>query len=77
LGNLYFNAGKIDLADAEYLRALQTMPGYAMRWRVSDGCELPGQGRRGDHLAHPGQPAMPVPEFVIALGSYTQPPASH
>jgi tetratricopeptide (TPR) repeat protein len=69
LGNLHFDGGELDAAQAAYETALRTLPGYVYG--------LAGLGKvaaaRGDfptaitHYQDAIQ-TMPLPEFVIALG---------
>jgi tetratricopeptide (TPR) repeat protein len=69
LGNLYFNLGKIDRAEAEYLRTLEDKPGYVYalaglgRVRMAQG-----QTEQAITLLTQARQAIPMPEFVIALG---------
>lgn len=69
IGNLHFNAGELDAADAQYQASLTTLDGYVYG--------LAGRGRvaaaRGDLATAvafytAAIARMPLPEFVIALG---------
>lgn len=73
LGNLYFNTGNLEQAEAEYQRTLQDRPNYVYA--------IAGLGRvqaaRGNmdeaiKLLEKAVAIMPMPEFVITLGDLYQ-----
>lgn len=71
--NLYFNNGKLERAEIEYLRALEGYPGYVYAL-AGLGRVRAAQGRMNDAvslLTRAGE-AMPLPEFIIALGDLYQ-----
>ena len=73
LANLYFNAGNLQGAEAEYQRTLQGMPGYVYalaglgRVRAAQG-----QTEEAIRLLTDASRSMPLPEFVISLGEIYQ-----
>jgi tetratricopeptide (TPR) repeat protein len=73
LGNLYFSMGDLENAQAEYLRTLQGMPGYIYAL-AGLGRVRAAQGRFDEaiDLLSKASEAMPVPEFIIALGDIYQ-----
>jgi tetratricopeptide (TPR) repeat protein len=69
LGNLYFNAGRTQEADAQYRRALFDDPGYPYGLAGIARVEA-ASGRYQLAVAHYRQAVdtYPLPDFVIALG---------
>jgi tetratricopeptide (TPR) repeat protein len=73
LGNLYFNTGDLDQAEAEYQRTLQDRPNYV--YAIAGlGRVQAAQGRMDEaiHLLEKAIAIMPMPEFVITLGDLYQ-----
>jgi tetratricopeptide (TPR) repeat protein len=73
LGNLYFNKGDLDGAEAQYEASLTTLDGYV----YGLAGEAKVAGARGDlagatALYAQAIQTMPLPEFVIALGDVDQ-----
>lgn len=73
LGNLYFNSGDLDQAEAEYQRTLQDRPDYVYAV-VGLGRVQAARGNARDaiKLLEQAVAIMPMPEFVIALGDLYQ-----
>lgn len=73
LANLYFNTGKLEQAELEYLRTLQDRPNYVYalaglgRVRVAQG-----KIEEAIELLNQTIAIMPLPEFVITLGDLYQ-----
>jgi len=73
LGNLYFNTGNLDQAEAEYQRTLQDRPDYV--YAIAGlGRVQAAQGNRDEaiKLLERAIAIMPMPEFVITLGDLYQ-----
>lgn len=69
LGNLYFNMGKLNEADAEYQYTLQNRPGYV--YAIAGlGKVRAAQGRYAEaiKLLTQATDIVPLPDFVITLG---------
>jgi tetratricopeptide (TPR) repeat protein len=73
LGNLYFNTGDLDQAEAEYQRTLQDKPNYVYAMaglgRVQAARGNPDEAIK---LLEKAVAIMPMPEFVITLGDVYQ-----
>ena len=69
LGNLYFNTGDLERAEAEYQRTLQDRADYVYAL-AGLGRVRAAQGKmeEGIELLKQAVAIMPLPEFVIALG---------
>jgi len=69
LGHLYFGAGDLASAEAEYRRSLQTLPGYVYG-RAGLGRAAAARGDYGGAITHyqSAIERVAIPEFVIALG---------
>ncbi len=73
LGNLYFNTGELDQAEAEYQRTLQDRPNYV--YAIAGlGRVQAAQGNTDEaiKLLEKAIAIMPMPEFVITLGDLYQ-----
>jgi len=73
LGNLYFNTGNLEQAEAEYQRTLQDRPNYV--YAIAGlGRVRAAQGNSGEaiKLLEQAVAIMPMPEFVITLGDLYQ-----
>jgi tetratricopeptide (TPR) repeat protein len=69
LGNLYFNAGKLSDAEAQYQRALRDLPGYVQG--IAGIASVRAAQKKYGEAAGLYQRAIdiyPVPQYVIALG---------
>ena len=73
LGNLYFNTGNLEQAEAEYQRTLQDRPNYVYAM-AGLGRVQAAQGKTDEaiKLLEKAVGIMPMPEFVIALGDLYQ-----
>jgi tetratricopeptide (TPR) repeat protein len=73
LGNLYFNTGNVDQAEAEYQRTLQDRPNYVYAM-AGLGRVQAAQGNMAEaiKLLEKAVAIMPMPEFVITLGDLYQ-----
>lgn len=73
LGNLYFNTGKFEQAELEYVHTLSDRPGYiyalAGLGRVR---AIQGEIDEAIELLTEATNVMPLPEFVITLGNLYQ-----
>ncbi|MGI8587571.1 MAG: tetratricopeptide repeat protein [Chloroflexia bacterium] len=69
LGNLYFNSGKLDLAEAQYNSALAVFPGY-LHAQAGLAQVRAAQGRSNEAVALYKQAIanVPLPQYVQALG---------
>jgi tetratricopeptide (TPR) repeat protein len=73
LGNLYFNSGNLEAAEAQYNQALTSYPGYVYaiaglgRVRAAQG-----QIDQAIELMNQAVAIIPMPEFVITLGDLYQ-----
>jgi tetratricopeptide (TPR) repeat protein len=69
LANLYFNQGNLDQAEVEYQRTLEGLPGYVYALAgLGHVRAVQGRTEEGIALLTQASQAMPLPEFVIALG---------
>ncbi len=69
LGNLYFNAGKLSEAEAQYQRALRDFPGYVQG--IAGVASVRAAQKKFEEAARLYQRAIdiyPIPQYVIALG---------
>lgn len=69
LGNLYFNAGKLSDAEAQYQRALRDFPGYVQG--IAGIASVRAAQKNYGEAARLYQRAIeiyPIPQYVIALG---------
>jgi tetratricopeptide (TPR) repeat protein len=69
LGNLYFNSGHVDEAEAQYIASLEAFPGYvhaiAGRARVA---AAKGDLGRAEELYETATTRIPVVQYIAALG---------
>ena len=73
LGNLYFNTGDLQRAEAEYMQTLSDRPNYVYAL-AGLGRVRAAQGKMDEaiKLMTQATQVMPLPEFVIALGDLYQ-----
>jgi tetratricopeptide (TPR) repeat protein len=69
IGNLYFNTGRLRLAEAAYRRALERLPGYVHAEAGLARVEA-ARGQYGDAAARlrKALEVLPVPQYAILLG---------
>ncbi len=73
LGNLYFNSGNLPQAASEYQRTLAELPGYVYALAgLGRVCFAQGRTEEAINLLTQAAQAIPLPEFVIALGDLYQ-----
>ena len=73
LGHLYFNRGRLEQAETEYLRTLEGFPGYVYAL-AGLGRVRAAQGRIEEAISMIAEAseATPLPEFIILLGDVYQ-----
>lgn len=73
LGNLYFNTGQLEAAEAEYQRTLQDHPNYVYAIAGLGRVQAAhGHTEKAITLLEKAVAIMPMPEFVITLGDLYQ-----
>jgi tetratricopeptide (TPR) repeat protein len=73
LGKLYWNHGRVRAAEREYVAALRVRPGYvAALDGTAQVAAARGYLRRAIGLEHRASNAMPLPQYVGALGDLLQ-----